>query len=239
MYRHIVNVITKQKVFKETRLLYTDCVLILSEQVEEECSSKVQQTPVLAINNSTTSAIQKTIQRTLLKIYKTGMIASLFVQSLALVAVIFFGLSFHAKTRQGILMINTLSLLMWMIHFWLLGAWTGTFLIGLNIILSVLLLFKERQAWIRSMFFVFATVILLFTATLLTWEGWHSLFALCGIVSIIMAKWQDHPDKIRKFAVIASLAWIVYDLCIGSWGGITSETLIVGAIIFSLRKRKS
>lgn len=160
------------------------------------------------------------------------------IQSLSILALILFALSFHAKTREGILAVNTTSLIVWMLHFALLQAWTGTILIGMNIILSILLLFKAKQNIIASPLFLLAAALMLSIATVLTWEGFYSLFALGGIISIILAKWQNDASKIRIIAILASLCWIGYDYCVGSSGGIISESLIIVSIGISLVRKK-
>jgi hypothetical protein len=159
----------------------------------------------------------------------------LFVQSLAIVALGVFALSFHFKSRGSILLVQIASLFVWSTHFALLGAWTGAILSAVNIIVTILFLYKDRKRWIRNNAFLGCTLAVLAIVSIATWEGYFTLFAFLAISSITIAKWQDDPRKIRMISIVASALWIVYDSFVGSYGGIVSESVIIVSILASLR----
>lgn len=77
-------------------------------------------------------------------------------------------------------------------------------------------------------------------ATIATWEGFFSIFALFGILFIILSKWQDKPKLILIIGIFASIFWIAYGAFVGSYGGITAEIIIILSILISLfRKQKA
>src|SRR6185369_6986811 len=158
----------------------------------------------------------------------------IFVQSIAIVAVIIFALSFHAKTRNKILVVNTASLFVWCLHFLLLHAWTGAMLSGLNFLISNFLIFKDQKSWIADKKFLFASMGLLVVGMIITWQGFFSIFALAGIASVVLAKWHDSTKTIRLLTILSSFFWITYDYFAGSSGGIIAETIIVLSILWSL-----
>ena len=158
----------------------------------------------------------------------------IFVQSISIIALGLFTFSFHSKTRKGILSFQLAGLAAWFIHFYLLSAWTGAALMIVNAVITTFFLFKENKKWIDNYIFLSVSMLSLVVVTALTWQGYFSLFALFGLSSITLAKWQKTPNTIRKISVLASVFWILYDAFVGSYGGIISETIIIVSIGISL-----
>lgn len=163
----------------------------------------------------------------------------LFVQSLALVAVSFFVVSFHAKTRIKILVLQLVGLVIWVTHFVLLSAYTGAALLLVNALITLVLIFKKNIPPSARRIVLSASLGMLAIVTFITWEGFYSFFALLAVSAITIAKWQDIPQRLRVIAVFASLFWIVYDVFVSSYGGILAECLTLISILTSLLgKRK-
>jgi hypothetical protein len=166
------------------------------------------------------------------------MLYSVFIQSLAIVAVILFIISFHAKSRKNILLLQLLSILIWAAHFYLLSAWTGAVLITLNGAITILFLFKTKNKWLKNPLVLYFGILLFVIFTWITWGGFYSLFSLFAVILIVTAKWQDNPRSIRLISFPASIFWIVYDSSVGAYGSIVAEVLIIISILISLRNSK-
>ena len=171
--------------------------------------------------------------------YASDMNNDLLIQTLAIVALLAFAGSFHARNRKEILLWQILSLFFWTTHYFLLGAFAGALLVGVNGLLTVLFLFKHKKNWLSSSWILFLAICGLSISTFFTWQGYYDLFALCGVVAIVVAKWQDQPKKIKLISIIAGGFWILYDIFVGSWGGIFTESIITISIIISLVRYRS
>lgn len=161
---------------------------------------------------------------------------SLVTQLLAIIAVVFFLLSFHARSRKGILTLQLLSLLVWGTHFFLLSAFTGAALIVINGLVTILLLLKEKSKKLRNPVVLYLSVLVFSIFTFLTWKSIYSIFPFLGVCTITFAKWQDVPKKIRMVSIPASVFWIIYDISAGAWGSIIAEVLIIASISLSVFK---
>jgi hypothetical protein len=159
---------------------------------------------------------------------------NLFVQSIAIIALAVFALSFHAKTKKNIIIINTIGLIIFIIHFYLLQAWTGVMLNILNCVIAILLIFREENKYINNKIFLLSSLFILTLVTFFTWEGYHSIFALLGICFVTIAKWQQKKIHLRLIFILASLSWIIYDYFVGSSGGIISEIIIIISLFISI-----
>ncbi len=162
----------------------------------------------------------------------------IFVQSLAVIASVIFAVSFHARTKSRILLWQLLSLFVWILHFLFLHALTGASLIGVNAIVTIIFLFKEKHAWAQKSYILYLSLLVLAVMTYLTWSGFYSVFGFLGVASIIIAKWQNSPRQIRWISIFASLFWIIYDSFVGSYGGIVSECAFIVSIVISLIRNR-
>lgn len=161
---------------------------------------------------------------------------SFFVQSIAILALGLFAISFHSKTRIGILAWQLLSLVVWVVHFSLLSAWTGAALCVVNAVITGLFLLKAKngQDDNKSKFVLYGSLLALAVVMLFVWEGYFSIFAFLGVATITIAKWQNNIRFIRLISIVASMFWIIYDIFVGSYGGIISESIIILSVVASL-----
>lgn len=165
------------------------------------------------------------------------MIYDYFIQSLAVIAVIFYLASYHAKTRKGILVIQSIGALIWTLHFLLISAWTGALVTFTGGTFTVVFLFKGKNKILSNNFVLYLSILTLGIFTFITWKGFYSIFPFIGVSSIMIAKWQNKPNTIRALCIPNSILWIFYDVVIGSYGSIIAESLIIGSILLSLVKK--
>ncbi len=161
----------------------------------------------------------------------------IFVQSIAILAVGLFSLSFQTKTRKNILLFQLVSFVAWFIHFYLLSAWTGAALIVVNTVITTFFLFKDQKKWIDNRTFLLLAIVVLAIITALTWQAYFSIFAFFALISITIAKWQNNPNSIRQISIVASVFWIIYDAFVGSYGGIISEAIIITSACIGLMRK--
>ena len=167
------------------------------------------------------------------------MFSQLFIQGLAVFAVIFFLFSFHAKSRKNILLLQLLSVIIWAIHFYLLSAWTGAVLITINGFVTILFLFKNKNKKLGNPLILYLSLLILIIFTIITWGAFYSIFPLLAVGSVMVARWQNNIHLIRIISFPTSVFWIVYDLFVGAYGSIIAEVLIITSILISLFRNKS
>ncbi|MEK6918695.1 MAG: YgjV family protein [Nanoarchaeota archaeon] len=163
---------------------------------------------------------------------------NLLIQSLAIIALGLFAISYHAKARWKILLFQAIALLFWITHFLLLSAWTGASMNIINIFVITLLIFKTKKKWIRSNITLYSIILVFIIATIITWQGYYSIFALLGIIFMTIARWQDKTINIRYLALLGGLLWIIYDLFAGAYGSVIAELVIGTSIIISIYRNK-
>jgi hypothetical protein len=161
----------------------------------------------------------------------------IFVQGIALLALLFHVASFHGKSRARILIVQIIAMSLWVLHFSLLCAWTGTLIVSVGIVVAVCLLNKDKWRFVNTWIFTTFVFVVQAVATALVWEGIFSIFALFGVWTATISRWQTKEQRIRVLAMVASVFWISYDLSVESYGGFLAELAIIGSSLLSLRRR--
>jgi hypothetical protein len=163
----------------------------------------------------------------------------IFVQSLAIIALIIWTFSYHFKERKPILVVQLLSVFFWITHFILLGAFTGAALSVVAAIRLFVFSFKKKGNWTINPLVFWLFIVALLIPTLLTFNAYYAIFAFIGGIFATIASWQNKQNNIRVLFIPSHLSWIVYDLFAGSYGGAISETILgISALISLFSKKK-
>ena len=155
------------------------------------------------------------------------MINNVLIQGIGFIALILLVLSFQVKSRKNILYIHFLSMVLFAIHFSLLSAWTAVAMVSLNAIKSLVFSFKDSIKYLQNNFILYLFIILFWISGLLTWEGFHSLFAILALNFVVLSHWSTNTKKLRLLFMLCHPFWIAYDLVVGSYAGIVSEIVVL------------
>ncbi len=158
----------------------------------------------------------------------------LFIQLFGVVALLIALFSYQLKRRNNILLLQLLSHGFWVIHFLLLGAFTGAALNSAGALRSTLFSkFSSRQRPIAIFILVLTIVVL---AALLTWQGWKSLLPMTATIIGTIGFWQRDEQRIRLILLFASPFWFTYNFLVGSYVGMLSDTIVMASIFLALWK---
>ena len=158
----------------------------------------------------------------------------IFVQIIAIVALLGFVLSFQFKKRRHILLSQAISFLVWGIHFFLLQAWTAVVIDVINSAKSFLFINKDKYHWIDDKKILYIFIIIFWGFGILSWHDWYSILPLIAVTSITMAAWQKDPKRIRLLFIPSPILWFIYDFFVGSYGSMIAEAAIFVSIIVGI-----
>lgn len=132
---------------------------------------------------------------------------------------------FQINDRRKMLKLNIAAAIIYSVHFFLLGATTGA---AMNLIAAGRsFAFFNTNPNKRHLWVLFAACVVSIVGALLTWQGPLSLLPLAGSVSSGFAFWQKNPKHNRRWALISSPMWFVYNSISGSYPGMIIEVITV------------
>lgn len=133
----------------------------------------------------------------------------LLAQVLGVIGIVLTFFIFSARRRQTILLSKLTGDVIWVIHYFLIGAYSGA---GMNIICTMreIVFFNKEKKWASHRFWLFLFIALNITSGLLTWEGWISLLPMFGSCCTVMSFWCTKPLHIRLVAAPGQTLWLLY-----------------------------
>ena len=157
------------------------------------------------------------------------------IQGIGIFGMACFIISYQIKSNKALYWIQTAGTGLFCIQFMLLGAWSGLFNLIMIIIRNIMLSKSDKYKWLKWKGWVVVicavcTVILVFT-----WSGPLSLLPFVALVGSTIGYWTNNAQKIRlSNLACASPAWVIYDIFVGSIGGMLSESITIISILVSI-----
>lgn len=148
-----------------------------------------------------------------------------------------FLISYQTKSNRKLFALQALGAGLFCLQFCLMGAYSGCFSLVLTLFRSLLLRKYREWKWVQWYGWSFVFVAGFLGIMFLTWAGPVSLLAFTASVVSTLCYWTNNPGKIRLSNLcVASPCWIVYDIIVGSWGGVASEAFTMVSILISIRR---
>lgn len=163
-------------------------------------------------------------------------------QLFVLVSYILCGSTFFVKKREFVLYLSSGVCISFSIAYIFLSAWTG---IAMNIISLlrniIFFLVAKYAAKNKTLNYLQLLLILLLmgVCAVFTYDGLLSLAAVLASVIYTYAVWNEKSKYYKIYAIVSSLAWIVYNVFIHSILGIILETVMVICAFIGLIRNKN
>jgi len=160
--------------------------------------------------------------------------------SVGIAAVTLYLLSFQLKKRRSIIIVNTVSKLLYIIQYCLLGAFSGAVLDVIGALAGVVSEraesgFLKRHLRLIGVGFSLLTV----AAGLLLYENIFSLFPIVAVVLQIIAILSVREKSIRIITLASTPFWFTYNLTSRAYGSVIGDISTAVSIVISLvRYRK-
>lgn len=166
----------------------------------------------------------------------------IFIQSIGFAAMIAALLVFQANNRKNMLSMHTIANALYSIHFFLLGALTGSAMSVLIVIRNYFFYSskKREKTWTLPIVFIFCFVIF----TIISWKGMISLLPMFGATCGTIAFWQSNPRLIRIFSLLAPPLWFAYAFFTGAYPVMITEFImfssdLVGIYRFDIQDKQN
>ncbi|MGI6248935.1 MAG: YgjV family protein [Acutalibacteraceae bacterium] len=151
--------------------------------------------------------------------------------------------SFQQKSRKGILVAQMVGEAFWVVHYGMLGAYTGMALNILGVIRCYVYSQRETKKWANHT----AVPIIFFIASIITgilsWTGPASLLPMAAVCITSFVLWSKKPNIVRAFSYPGCTFWLIFNLINRSYAGVLTElfnlaSITVGIIRLDIGKNK-
>lgn len=160
---------------------------------------------------------------------QTGGAVNTIAQIIGVVAVAVSCVIFLGRKRRTILISKFTADVLWFLHYFLIGAYSGAALNVLALGRESVFYNKEKK-WASHRFWLFLFLILTIASCLMTWEGPISLLPMIGSCSAVVSFWCTKPIHIRLMAIPAQVLWLIYGIVHFSLPGFICNTMALVTI---------
>lgn len=167
----------------------------------------------------------------------------LIAQAIGLAAMAFNISSYQRKSRMGVIGFQLWGSVLFAVNFYLLGATVGAMMNVLSAIRAIVFLNREKfranhPAWLAG----FVAAFLLSYALTFTAFGTEAtvknllveFLPVIGMTATTVSFRYTDAKTIRRFGLISSPSWLIYNLFAGSLGAIACEVLSLGSIVLGI-----
>ena len=163
-------------------------------------------------------------------------------QIIGVIALLMVIVSFQQRTQKRIMFFQLFSTALFVVHFSLLGLYTGSILNAVAFFRSLVYYNKEKK-WGNTPLWPAVFTAVSVVAGIVTWDGALSLLPMLAMVLSSVSTWLSSAKLVRIFNLPGSAMWMVYNFAGQSYPGAVTEiistvSVIVGIIRLDLRKNK-
>lgn len=159
-------------------------------------------------------------------------------QIVGICALILSTLSFQLKTRKQILIAQIFTVVMFSLHFAMLGAVTGAAMNATSIVRNIVFYNRDKKFFSGNIWVaIFVAVNIIVGA--IFWQDWTSLLCISAMAINTVSMSLKDPQHVRAVMLASSPFFLVYSILTYSVGGTVNE-LIAGTsgVIALIRYRK-
>lgn len=169
----------------------------------------------------------------------------LFIQALGFAAMVFCIGSYQFKTGRGMVLCKTTGDLIYVIHYLLLGGYSGCGILGVSSVSQIACSFRGIRRWADWKGWRWLFTILLISACLLVWrKSFRPVPCVCAMISmssVTLTTWTGNAKWMRiNKLFIAGPLWIIYAAAAGSVSNVLCEAIgMVSSALALCRCRQS
>lgn len=157
------------------------------------------------------------------------------IQGIGFLGLLAFICSYQIKSNKKLFLIQVLGVLLFSLQFLLMGAFSGCLSLFLTAVRNIMISKYKEWQWVRHKSFPILICILFTVIFAFTWAGPISIFAYMASIVSTFFYWTNDARRLRLANLfVCSPCWIIYDVIVGSIGGIASESLTMISIIISI-----
>lgn len=164
-------------------------------------------------------------------------------QAIGIVAMVFNILSYQGKKQKTVITLQLFGGLLFAVNFWMIGAKVGGILNVIAVIRALIFLFKDKLkansvfwliGFILSYIVVYILTFTTFGTELTLWTLIRELLPVIGMTALSVGFRLKDAANIRKYGLVSSPVWLIYNIAVGSWGAIICETLTLISIFVGM-----
>ena len=133
----------------------------------------------------------------------------------------------------------TLANVLDIIHYILLAAYSGCITKVIALIRNEIIIIKEKNKKLNNNIVLIAIFIIYLVSGILTYKNIYSILPIIAAMIYLYFVWNGNELRVKKAAFYCYFLWLIYNICVFSIAGITSNIVsIVSSFIAVYNEKK-
>lgn len=150
-------------------------------------------------------------------------------------------LAYHKNKKEKILGSMVVSNILNLIHYLLLGAYTGFITKIIAIFRDSFIILKDKNKKYNKSIFLYIFIIIYITVSIITYKNIWSLFPLVAAIIYLIPIWNGNKKMVKQTALFCYFLWLAYNIFIFSLAGIISNIVSIistGIAVYGEKNKK-
>ena len=147
-------------------------------------------------------------------------------------------IAYHRKDKKTILINMIIANIINLVHYLLLGAYSGCITKLLAIFRDCFIIFKKNYNNFLNYFYLIFFIILYIIASIFTFNGILSILPLLAALIYTIFIWNGNELRLKKIAFICYFIWLIYNIFVMSISGIVSNVISIVSTLIAIKNEK-
>ena len=147
-------------------------------------------------------------------------------------------IAYHRKDKKNILINMIIANIINLVHYLLLGAYSGCITKLLAIFRDCFIIFKKNCNNFLNYFYLIFFIILYIIASIFTFNGILSILPLLAALIYTIFIWNGNELRLKKIAFICYFIWLIYNIFVMSISGIVSNVISIVSTLIAIKNEK-
>ena len=144
--------------------------------------------------------------------------------------------AYQKVNKKDILLCMIISNIINLVHYLILGAYSGCITKVIAIFRDIFIVLKEKNKRLSSVLFLIIFLLIYVGVSIYTFTNILSLFPLLAAIIYIIPTWLGNSKTVKKTALFCYVLWLIYNIYVLSIAGVTANIVSIVSIIIGLKR---
>lgn len=144
--------------------------------------------------------------------------------------------AYQRVNKKDILLCMVISNIINLVHYLILGAYSGCITKVIAIFRDIFIVLKEKNKRLSSVLFLIIFILIYVGVSIYTFTNILSLFPLLAAIIYIIPTWLGNSKTVKKTALFCYVLWLIYNIYVLSIAGVTANIVSIISIIIGLKR---
>ena len=144
--------------------------------------------------------------------------------------------AYQKVNKKDILLCMVISNIINLVHYLILGAYSGCITKVIAIFRDIFIVLKEKNKRLSSVLFLIIFILIYIGVSIYTFTNILSLFPLVAAIIYIIPTWLGNSKTVKKTALFCYILCLIYNIYVSSIAGVIANIVSIVSIIIGLKR---